>query len=247
MAKLYSVETANPAGQLWGILTRLRNTSGGDVFTNMSSALGVPTGDRIGYIAGLAKALQLIDMVETRIKATPGINHDLHLYTLPSLRNIFAEAAENSDFNQWKAKYLREDLITPIIFCSNVLGKMGADEEINAENLANLLAEVNKLYESVITSSLSADIKLMVLEQLESIRRALHEYRVAGIVALEQALAAAVGQVALHREEFQREKGKEIDRFGKVLTTLDTLISVATKAKPLLAPLVQYIPRLLGS
>lgn len=53
--------------------------------------------------------------------------------------------------------------------------------------------------------------------------------------------------MALHKEEFQHEKGQEVERFGKVLTTLDTLISVAMKAKPLLAPLIQYIPRLLGS
>lgn len=251
MSIAYSVETANPAGQLLKILTHLRNTTGGDIFTQMSSALGVskvdPIDGKVSYIAGLAKALQLIDMVETRIKATPGLNHGLHLHTLPSLRDLFAEASQNMDFNQWKAKYLKEDLITPIIFCSDVLGKMGADEEISAENLENLSAEVNRLYESVLASSLSPEIKLIVLQQLEAIRRAIHEYRVTGIIALQEALAGAVGQVALHKEEFQHEKGQEVERFGKVLTTLDTLISVAMKAKPLLAPLSQYIPRLLGS
>ena len=247
MSIAYSVETANPAGQLWRILNDLRGAAGGDLFVHMSSALGVSKEDKAGYVVALAKALQLIDTVETRIKATPGVNHGLHLYTLPSLRKLFAEATQNMEFNQWKGKYLREDLITPILFCSNVLGKMGADEEISAEDLEKLMAQVNRLYESVLASSLSPEVKLTVLQQLENIRRAVHEYRVIGIIALQEVLASAVGQVALHKEEFQREKGEEIKQFGRLLTTLDTLISVAMKAKPLLAPLVQYIPRLLGS
>jgi hypothetical protein len=113
--------------------------------------------------------------------------------------------------------------------------------------LEKLTAEVNSLYESVVASTLSPEVKLMVLQQLEIIRRAVHEYRITGIMALQNALSGAVGEIALHREEFRRENGQEIEQFGRILKTLDALISVAMKAKPLLAPLVQYIPYLLGS
>jgi uncharacterized repeat protein (TIGR03803 family) len=66
MSNVYSVETANPAGQLWKILTKLKASNGADLFTQMSSALGV---DKVGYITALSKTLQLIDLVETRIRA----------------------------------------------------------------------------------------------------------------------------------------------------------------------------------
>jgi hypothetical protein len=132
MSIAYTVETANPAGQLLQILGRLRGANGGDLFTQMSNAIGVSKEDRVGYISGLAEALRLTDIIETRIKAIQGINHGLHLHTLPSLRRLFAEAGQNAEFNQWKGRYLGEDLLSPLLFCSDVLGKMGADDQIRA-------------------------------------------------------------------------------------------------------------------
>ncbi|HEY2851214.1 MAG TPA: hypothetical protein VGJ18_00105 [Gemmatimonadaceae bacterium] len=62
------------------------------------------------------------------------------------------------------------------------------ENEIPAEEIDALLAELRQVENIVIKSRLPNELKLLLLEQLDIIRRSLREYRVTGAVAIRRAL-----------------------------------------------------------
>jgi hypothetical protein len=247
--KIEYFEVSNSAGRLWKILNGLKSRSGGEVYTQLGQILGIEPGDPVAYMAALSALISALDSVDRQVRAVPDVNHPLHLHALPHLRGVLGSARQNQNFDQFKAQLFSQDSLTCLMFCADLLGKTDPEDEIPPDELKSLLEDISHLYESILTSTLPKPVKALILDQLENIRRAVHEYRVRGVRALKEALATAVGQVHLHAEELKNAKSdtdrSELSEFAKVLNTVDTLVSVATKAQKLLAPILPYLPLIL--
>jgi hypothetical protein len=214
----------------------------------MRKALGVVETDNVALIRALLWAIELVDEVEYLIKGLPDRNHDLYLHAMPNVRNFLVGCTINQGFEQYKTQHLRPEWISPVMFCAEALGRLRNEEAASAEDLARLTTEVDELYQSVFESSLPPDLKSLILEQLETIRRSVHEYRIKGIYVLRRALATTVGEVVLHGDEIRQARegasGQIIERFMKVISILDKIVSVSTKTKSLFGPLLKYLPAL---
>jgi len=246
----YSFEASNSAGRLWKILNDLKGRAGGDLYAQLGQAMGIDPGDPVAYIATLSALISVLDSVDRQVRAIPGVNHELFLQTLPHLRAVLGGARSNEAFDSFKARLLSQDILTPLTFCADLLGETDPEVEIPPNELKSLLEDISHLYESIVSSTLPKPVKTLILDQLENIRRAVHEYRVRGVRALKDALATAAGQIHMHAEDLKGAKSEEsqseLRKFSKILDTVDTMISVATKAQRLLAPIMPYLPLILG-
>jgi hypothetical protein len=247
---LHTPKDENAAARLWRILTAAKGLQGGTTHAQLAAVFGLKVSDEMELHRSLLAATEAVDEIEWRVRRIPNQDYDLYLHSLPEVRKALTAAHQNFDFNQWKAANLKDDYINPLMYCASLLSKVYPEEEVKQDELQQFLEEINELYESVMSSELDSEIKLIILEQLRNIQQAVHEYRVKGVYPLKKALSTAFGEIILHKQEFQeavdKKDGGQIAKFLGVLKTLDKITFIATKSKELLLPLVtQYVPLLL--
>jgi DNA repair exonuclease SbcCD ATPase subunit len=96
--------------------------------------------------------------------------------------------------------------------CQEKLAHYRPEEVADQQALEDLWQDVTALYEEIMVAPLDRELKEFILGQLESIRRAIHEYRVGGIERLRSALATNLGELFLHKELLQKYKENEFLR-----------------------------------
>jgi hypothetical protein len=238
----------NAAFRLHQFLSHARTLSQGGTHQQLAAVFGLPNGDLVGLLCALAQSTKMVDEVENLVKAIPDENHSMFLRGFDRLKSGLAAATNNSDFNQWKQSYIPQDVIDRLEFCGNLLSKHYSEGEISKDELQEITKQLQEVYDSVLSSNIASDLKLTILELLESIRRAVHEYRMKGVYPLKAALVSATGQLVLHRAEVvEAGNSKEkptIDKLFGLLDRVDKVVALATKTKPLFAPFMKYYPML---
>lgn len=118
---------------------------------------------------------------------------------------------------------------------------------IEEEQLKGLLVELNGLYEEVAGSLLNEDLKKLILDQLEIIRRAIHEYRIRGITRLREALGESIGNLVLNSELLKQNSDKEeVNRFSKFFSKFASFVSFAANITKLVEAGGKYLPFLIS-
>jgi len=236
----------NVAGRLWKILTATQSLTGGTTHPQLAKAFQLENPSDTLIVRALLLAAEGVDEIEWRIRQIPNKNYDLYLHSLPHIKQAFIAATSNRDFNQWKAAYIRSEYIGPLMFCDQLISEFYPEVEIKLDELQEFLKGVDALYEGVMASHLEPGIKRLILEQLQNLRRAVHEYRIKDVYVLSNALETAKGAIALHKAEIQEavehEDGDKIKDFVDKLTVLDKMISIATNSKQLFLPLLPFVP-----
>ena len=250
MSPPYSPKNDNVAGRLWNILTAAQKLTGGTTHQQLAKAFQLASpSDTALIVRTLVAAAEGVDKIEWRIRRIPGKDYDLYLHSLPHIKEGFIAATSNRDFNQWKTAYMKAEHIGPLMYCAQLISEFYPEEEINQDELQQFLKRVDALYESVLASHLEPNIKLLILDQLQNIRQAIHEYRIKGVYILSEALERATGAIALHKAEIQeaveQEDGDKIKDFIDKLTVLDKIISIAKNSKQLFLPLLPFVPVLI--
>jgi hypothetical protein len=132
---------------------------------------------------------------------------------------------------------------------SNVDVAQYGQPQVGAEALQDIRADVESLIEKVLNTEFpSSDLKEVLLEQLENIRRAIVGYRLSGTKGLRIALDGAVGAI-LTRPEQMRQSGQHEGSRKTVRDVLEFLANIAQilQLVVLVAQLKGILPPLLGS
>jgi hypothetical protein len=121
------------------------------------------------------------------------------------------------------------------------------------------LDEVSALYEKIATSDIDTGLRSLMLDQLETIRRAIHEYRVAGIQGLRQAVADGALIIAGNVDRFQTASKAYTEKHGEdsvgsdsilndpiagyvsLISSLGTIMMWEWKAFDAIAPVIQHL------
>lgn len=242
----------NPAGRLHYLFKRART---GDKTANgyevWAAVLKVPfsrdnpndntEGEVLGHVLQIRK---LIDETEQRLRNIENLDTELYLQPFPSLRHVMRFSSMNvSNYANSLMSQISDGDMTVLAFCAAKLSEFPAEPVIAEELLKELLEDVNALYDQVLESSLEASLKTLILEQLQSIRIAIHEYYIRGIARLREELEKSIGALVVNEDLIKRSNDKEeVKKFGGIITNMATYISIAANLSKLAEMVMRYLP-----
>lgn len=110
-----------------------------------------------------------------------------------------------------------------------------------------MLDAINELFEKVKSGEIDEDLRMYLLDLLESMRRSIAEYNIRGGAALRRELFAVFETLQRH-SALLKEKDKDsgwMKAFLLVVERYDRLAALCTMASPVLERFVQFL-QLLG-
>jgi hypothetical protein len=247
-------KTDNPASRLIAIVEKahaiLRENGNIPARAGWAYVFEIPTNgktvgdkDQFELISRLLQYIKLIDDVEAALRSIEGINLERFLSPFPALRSIVDLTALDQPFLP-----NRVDVTHMVIlgFCEDKIAEYHLEPKIEEEQIKALLDDVNALYDDVLTSSLHEKLKKLVLEQLEHIRRAIHEYRIRGAERLREELVTLVGSYVLNKDLIEQEGDKkEVRGFQHILNSFAATVAFASHTTRLIEAAATYLPKLL--
>jgi hypothetical protein len=217
----------NPAGRLYDILSAARGNNGNNSVKKVwSTVFGIPESELHKIYYYLTLLLNLVEHTEKEIKLTPNIDHQLYLRPFGPIKSVLA--VSNFD-TSWAnhSRLLNEAVMTGLQFCSERLSQCRPDNPA-VDELKDLKAEVNGLFESIQSSNIDTELKSVLLDFTESMLRALTEYRLRGISGLRQDLFSILDKLQRNFKVVEQHKSEPIvQKFWGVLAKYDMISSIA--------------------
>jgi hypothetical protein len=241
-----SSEPTNAAARLYVILSEARSSPEGSVRDRWKAVLGDKHMNDAELVIGMVAVHTLFDEVEDGLRgAVPNLNENLYIGPLSKLRQAVYFGNLDTNWSSYLAKLGDADM-RALAFAADRLSEPPPEPTLDADSLAEILRAVNDLYDEVLRSDTPRPLRRLLLEQLAEIQRAVHLYRVQGVAPIRAALAKTLGVIYANEDVIKKDADKgEVKSFGAVLKRVDEVISLATKAKPLLGPAVEFIRPLL--
>lgn len=240
-------KTDNLAGRLYEILDATRKVRSPDLTDNTArcryaKVFGLSNGNTVEIVHRLFQIHRLFDEVLLIMRSISDFDEELYLNPLSNLR--FAVPLHNIETEWGKcAPHLSDAHMTALAFVAHELSRRPSEGSVNSEDLNQLLTEIDELYKDVMESSLDPDLKLLILERLEAIRQAIHEYRIRGIKRLREELAASIGTLIVNEDLIKQSGNKEeVQRFGKIINNLATYVSLASNVMKIAETVIKYFP-----
>jgi hypothetical protein len=131
---------------------------------------------------------------------------------------------------------LAEEVLTTIQFCSEKLSKVAPEGPLSVEDLASISDQVNRLGEQLGSSDLNKQLRIILLDLVESMRQAIAEFRVRGPKGLRQELFHILERLQRALPLLEKNKDTpEVRTLWDVLGKFDTVTSLAANAPTIIA------------
>jgi hypothetical protein len=246
------IKTDNPAGRLHEILEAAKAHTGNG-FLIWAKVFDIPiTSDQTSAEAEyeitsrLIQIRKMIDEIEEGLRSIEGINLDLFLRPFSRIRHAIRIGGLHASNYETSLRQITEGDMTVLAFCAEELSKWQSEKTIEEAQIKDLTEDIQALYEQVHASELNAEIKNLILDQLEIIRRAIHEYRIRGVKRLNEALTTVVGAYILNKDLIDEESDKEeVSKFKDTLSKFTSTVAFASHTTRLLEAATTYLPKLL--
>jgi hypothetical protein len=235
----------NPAGRLHKFLADMRAQQQHLTISQaLREVLSGPLTDA-EVLHAMAAAMALPAQIRAQVEE---LDDDIELlmrwerHVVGALGSGFALAQPlNTMINQYDATDLYG-----LEVCSKELHRHQAERVIGAADLDRLRAELDALRDDLLASVLPADLRGFLLEHLEDMARALLNYQLYGIAAVERAYDRTTGALARRSDLTarlirQEDSQDSVGRFGRFLAQVALAIAVAQSALALPSQVVDML------
>lgn len=240
----------NPAGRLYHLLKAARPQTSNATFGEVwAEVFGIDPEDRGRLLVMLSHLLQQIEEGKQAVLETQELRQDLHLEPFQKLEKAFSVMNLDGQFNGWKKGHLPDGTLRDLEWCAEALSGIYSEGEIDREELAELQDDIQDLTKKTREADIPEDIRGVILDGLEHIRRAIFEYDLRGVDGLKDALEQNIGAIVLRQQGL--DEGDPawdlVKEWTGRLAKLAFLIDSATQAYPLLAEGSELVKRLVGN
>lgn len=233
--------TDNPAQRLLEILQKARPITNHPIQKVWAEVFNVAQMDAPTCYRILGHLNALVDSIDMRVRQIDGLNHELYLRDLPTIRNILCPDSINRNWHEIK-KPLDTGVLTGLEFCANELGKLHKEEDVPEETLKEIKALFSNLINTVGQSDLSLNLKLILYDLLTSALLAIDQYNILGNDGLKRTVAYTLGMLTLHKNDFLDAKEKNIIQSAmEAIKKLCEAVALACKVKELGASVIKLL------
>jgi hypothetical protein len=242
------ISANNPAGRLYVILKQFRDNAPtpSDVnSTRLAQFFQAQKSDgeseTLEVIHRLIELLKLVDDTIQAITTLDLPDPEPYLRPFPQIRRVIYSLLVNLR-GQW-ATYHKEVVkidFGALEFCSTKLMEYPTEQPIKQADFDKILSDVQELFDDVNREGMPPNLRAFILDSLESIRRAIVEYRIRGAERLREELGSIVGAVYINYHIVESEQNKpQITKLWQIFNGLKSLVDFASKARPLAEPFIK--------
>jgi len=225
--------TDNPAKRLLTILEKARPLENHPIQKIWADVFGIENMDTPTCYRILGHLNDLVDSVEMRVKQIEGLNHELYLRDLPTVRTILCPNSIKENWHNIK-RPLDTGVLTGLEFCANELSNIHDEEDVSADELSAIKEEFSKIFSQVSKSDLDSNLKLILYDLLTSALLAIDQYAILGNDGLKRSIAYTLGVLALHKKDFIDAKEKAlVKQTMQVIRRMCDAVTLACKMKEL--------------
>jgi hypothetical protein len=252
-----AIKTDNPAGRMFHLLTKAKASGEGSGYDIWSKVFDIQQrsdvlldSSQFEVIHGLAQLRKVLDEIEDGMRSAEGLDLEIdhYIYPLERIRALLLPTDMSVSNYQTYLQEITPADMTVLALCAMELSKRSAEREANEDELSNLLDDITALYEEILKSSIHKQLKTLILEQLENIRRAIEEYRIGGIRRLRKALGESIGRLYLDKDLIESASvsdKEEVSKFWKIFIRFAAVTTFAADSTAVLTGLGPILPRLL--
>ena len=239
----------NPAGRLHDILAAARQQSPKEPARKAWAAVfQIQPEDTGTLLKMLADLIDLVHETKASIQRIEDVDQKLHLRPFKKIEALLSQLNLDAGWEHWKNQ-IDETTLYGLQFSADKLSRVSGFTQVANDDLADIRSKIDALVAEVADSSLSQDLKLLLLRNLEAVRHALLAYRVRGIEGIQEEIERSVGSVLLHQEEIRTalpEDRQVWQTFFAIVERLNKLVTLARNSKELAAPAMQALTQFFG-
>lgn len=212
----------NPAEQLLNILKEFpeQATKPNEIALNIWSR--VLDAGAYDFPARFAQFQLLIDDVCRLIEADNAIeNKAIYLAWKSPLLQLLNTTSLLDNGPKFNNKFNKESIIMhTLTFCSEALSKSFGTEDIEEESINKLSELVEQLHQISKEEVKNPQLRIIILELIESIRETIRLYEIRGIQGIQEALERLAGSMLFHQKLFESEAERTPKTLEKILNIL---------------------------
>lgn len=239
----------NPASKLHTLLTEVYNecTAIRDLSSPYPSyketwakVLGIDPNNKTALLSSMNSVFQLFLETKEIMLNHALLNNERNLTFLSNIENALSSMNFDGDMRHFQHHMDRETL-TALSFISDHMTFIYQYQEsgVSAEEINDLINEIDTLIENITSSSLPQDVKAILFKDLDAIRHSLITYKISGTEGMKEALGQTIGSMFVNNEVITPvAQDENVRGVFNIIDKMNTLLSTGVSIKDLLGPIV---------
>jgi hypothetical protein len=241
------ITLTNPARRLHKLLSALKAVGGQTrFFDGVAHVFEVPNTDVAAVYNKFATFLRLIGTVERRCQSLSDPKAEQFLCAVTSIKEAFKTLNPAALISQVLNHVSNSDMAL-LFLAADFLDSFKEEAQIDAKTLSEINESADTLATEVAAGNLDSHLKILILDQLDSIREAVRDYKIRGAEGLKKALAESIGIIVLEQNTIAKERHNPfVEKFFDVLSKINTAVrsvELAHKLGDALAQVIASLPQ----
>lgn len=217
----------NQAGRLHKILSRAANLPDNiATFEVWANVFQVNSEEKTTIFYRYISLQEMSDSIKNTINNMVGVNSRLLLSQHHKIDYVLKATNLDTHWVNYK-KFLTESVLISLAHCAEALSQYD-EKQIDNDMLSELTADISKLFDKICTSNMDSELKTVIQDLLEALRRSIAEYNIRGAKGIRDNLAFCYGKVFQNHVAFKQHEGsEEVTSLWKILSRADNLTTVA--------------------
>lgn len=250
-----TVKLDNSAGRLHELLNQAKSKPDGSGLNVWGRVFGVATQQNltpemeVQTMEHVIQLRMLIDQAQREISDIGDGDPSAYLKPFPRINDLTKPSLLTTSNYATFLNVVSDGDMGLLELASQRLSSLRRERVVPLEEMQELLADVNVLFDEVESSSLPAVLKLFILRQLERIRRAIQEFRIRGPERLDEVLRDIMGDLVLNADQMRETQGEaeaqELNKLWQIVVRLAHLVQYAPATIKVISAVAPYVPLLM--
>ncbi|MDG1570096.1 MULTISPECIES: hypothetical protein [Bacillus cereus group] len=236
----------NPASKLHTLLNEAYNDCRKASSHNTSyretwaKVFGIDPDDRTALLSSMNSTFQLFLTTKDYILKHDRLNNERNLKFLSNIENALSSMNFEGDMSRFKT-YMDSETLTALSFISDHMGFIYDlhESKIDAEEITDLITEINNLVENITSSNLPGDVKSLLFKNLDLIRASLISYKISGVEGMKTALEQTIGSLFMNNEVITPvAQDENVKGIFNIIDKMNTVLSTGVAVKDLVGPII---------
>lgn len=237
----------NPAFKLHNLLERAYNTSsssGSSEFrSTWATVFEIDPNDNSALLNSINSLLNLFLTTQEYIKQNDRLNNERNLKFIDKIGSALSSLNIDGNMSTFMTNMNRETL-TALSFMADHMNFVYDLHEsiISAEEISNLVSEIDSLVENITQSNLPEDVKSLLFKNLHAIRSSLISYKISGIDGMKTALEQTIGSLFMNNEVITPiAQDDNVKGIFNIIDKVNSILSTGVAAKDLIGPIFSFL------
>lgn len=235
----------NPAHKLHSLLDQAYNICANSNSTpsfrsTWSQVFEIDPNDTSALMASMNSTLNLFLVTKDYIQQNKRLNNERNINFLNTIEIALSTINFEGSMDKFQ-KNINNETLTALFYIGESMSLIYDlnETQINGEEISDLINEIDKLVESITSSTLPEDVKSLLFKNLDSIRSSLISYKISGADGMKTALEQTIGSLFINNELITPvAQDENVKGIFNIIDKMNTVLSTGVAVKDLVGPII---------